>query len=170
MTRGLWVRCWTTFLYWGEHRVVKTNRVSVENVLNDSKREEQDLSFSKHPKNLKTVEYWKSYKRFSVELSDSKKSRYIYHACTMYTIQGYRCMVYMVNVTWNYWIRKSATKSFVTFSIFNRFQIFWMFWKAEILLSTFSTFSAQKQSVSITLHSPQYKKVGSVPYPYPPRH
>ena len=34
VTRGVWVRCWTTFLYCGEHRVVKTNRVSVENVLN----------------------------------------------------------------------------------------------------------------------------------------
>ena len=49
-----------------------------------AKREEQNLSFSKHPKKLKTVEYWKSYKRFSVGLSDSKKSRYIYHACIMY--------------------------------------------------------------------------------------
>ena len=110
-----------------------------------AKREEQNLSFSKHPKILKTIEYWKSYKRFSVGLSDSKKSRYIYHACTMYTIHGYPCMVYMVNVTWKFWIRKSNTKSFVTFSILNRFQNFWMFWKAENLLFTFSTFSTLKR-------------------------
>ena len=119
-----------------------------------AKREEQNLSFSKRPNFLKTVEYWKSYKRFSVWLSDSKISRYIYHVyhtwVPMYGIHG-TCMV---NVTWLFWIRKSDTKSFVTFSILNRFQIFWMFWKAEFLLFTFSMFSTLKREYSTTLYSP----------------
>ena len=76
-----------TFLYCGEYRVVETCSFSVENVLIVKRK---FSGFQKHPKNFKTVDYWKSYKRFSVGLSDTKMSRYIYHT-------SYPCMVYMVH-------------------------------------------------------------------------
>ena len=34
LTRGVWLRCKTTFLYCGEYRAPQTYRFSVENVLN----------------------------------------------------------------------------------------------------------------------------------------
>ena len=165
--RGVWVRCRTTFLYCGEYRVVETYRFGVENVLNVKSKISAFQNIQKIWKRLSIEKVTKDLVLdFPIQKSHVAFTMHV--PCIPYISMMYG--IHGTNTTWLFWIRKSDTKSFVTFSILNCFEIFWMFWKAEILLFTFSTFSTQKRQVSITLHSPQYKKAGSVLYPYPPRH